>query len=139
MFESVVLPAIVSLVTALTVLWFKSFLGQREQRTLELQNRTRDSFQHLLDWHSELFISMHIKHESTMMETEDRVRVAKKLCMWASDDVVYHYARSFQALAPDKQPALNEYESELGEAILAFRKNELKFKNKRLTPEHIMI
>jgi hypothetical protein len=138
MFESVILPAIISLLTASVFLWLKSYLARREQRTLELQNRTRESFQQLLEWHSDLFISFHISHKHTLKLSEEQVHIGRKICLWASDQVVFHYARSLQALAGDKLLKPTSYEIELANAILAFRKNELRFKNKRLTPEHII-
>jgi hypothetical protein len=70
--------------------------------------------------------------------TEDMIRMGKKISMWGSDDVVYHYAQALALLTDKVPPKLSNYERELAEAILAFRKHELNFANRRLTPEHIM-
>jgi len=138
MFDSIILPAVVSLTMTLLVLWFKSYLTRREERSSELHKRTQEAFQQLLEWHSDLFLSHHVTHDTKPQMTEDMIRMGKKISMWGSDDVVYHYAQALALLTDKVPPKLSNYERELAEAILAFRKHELNFANRRLTPEHIM-
>jgi hypothetical protein len=139
MFESIILPAVVSLVTASLYLWVKSYLARREQRTNELQKRSEDSFLKLLDYHSKLFLGINVDPKMLTEEMrDDQIHTRREIAIWGSDKVVCHCANALIVVAGTQYPPPTPYEIELAKAILAFRKKELKFHNKRVTPGHIV-
>ena len=99
----------------------------------------RISFDKALSLHSDTFFALHIKRESSPAPNENQLEASRQVILWGSDEVVYHFANYFATLSPETFEAPKPHEIHFGNAVLAFRRNELRKKNKRLTPKHIII
>lgn len=146
LFNSIVLPALVSLFTTLTVAvfgaviwWFKKHWESKQEEKREIVSKEKEAFSKMLEHHSNMFASFNSNSGLNVnVKLEDTFPVVRELLVWSSDDVLREYSLYLRTVFKDENNKLSDREMHFGKAILAFRK-QLGYKNKDITPEYVAI
>ena len=117
--------------------WLRARWEKTQAEKAAIKERSIFSFEKLLEFHSQLFIDLTLGGWGKVSVFQDQPHLARQLCLWGSDAVVKEYGEYIIKLSKSNSE-IEEHEVHFANAILAFRKDELKKKNHDLTPKHII-
>ncbi len=114
--------------------YIKNILKVSSEKKKYKYKQEREAFELLLETHSKLVVDK----RPTEVSINQRFLMVRKLILWSQENVLIKYAEYLKRISPDSFTNLKDRELLFGKTILEFKK-QLKYKNKKLTPEQAAV